>query len=132
MTSVARAFHAGAVLFGKAHGKLLDLRDLIGALHDVLPEEHQLKGKDKKKISLLLAQVWKHLDDINFEKKRVTMFKGTPWETTREMTRKEAAALGIFEEILQDVFGGLGDKLRSKAAEKNGWFKNKIHTSPRF
>lgn len=114
-----RKFKASAVtnLFAEAlrvaaqvDGKLKDFRDLIGAMHDALPKEFQLKGKDKKDMSKVLAQLYRHLDKM----------KG------------DEAFLGILQEIAEDLLGGAGDRLRQEAASKNGWFKNKIFTSPRF
>lgn len=103
---VARALKSSAFV----DGKLKDLRDLVTALHDSLPKELQLKGAAKKRLPDLLAHTWKHLD---------------------KMDAKEAF-LGVLEEIAEDIIGGVGDRLRGAAATKNGWFKTKIFTSPRF
>lgn len=115
-----------------AHGKLADLRDLLKALHDALPKELQLKGKEAKRIGSLFRQVYKYLDKIDDEMVEVTRWKGTPWEKKVKMSRKQLAFENILNEIAEDLIGGAGDKLRGKAAAKNGWFKNKIFTSPRF
>lgn len=103
---VARALKSTAFV----DGKMKDLRDLLEAMHDSLPKELQLKGRDKRQIEKLFRRVWENLD---------------------KMDAKEAF-LGILKEIVEDLIGGFADGLRSKAASKNGWFKNKIHTQPRF
>lgn len=95
---------------GRVHGKLADLRDILGAMNDALPKELQLKGRDKKRIPKLLENVWKNLDKMDGEK----------------------ALAGIIKEIAEDVVGGAGDMLRAEAANKFGWLKNKVYTSPRF
>lgn len=105
-SGVARALKSGAFV----DGKLKDLRDLVNAMNESLPKEFQLKGAAKKRLPDQLMNVWKHLD---------------------KMDAKEAF-LGILKEIAEDLMGGFGDMLRQKAATKNGWFKTKIFTSPRF
>lgn len=92
------------------HGKMADFRDLIQALHDSLPKELQLKGKDKKQLTKLFRRVYENLDKMD----------------------AKSAFMNVLKEIAEDILGGIGDRLRSKAAAKNNWFKNKIFTSPRF
>lgn len=95
---------------GRAHGKLADLRDILGAFNDALPKHLQLKGSDKKSIPKLAENMWKNLYEID-----------------------GAEALeNVIKEIAEDQLGGFGDQLRSEASKKQGWLKNKIHTSPRF
>lgn len=125
---IASALKSGAYV----HGKMTDLRDLIKALHDALPKEVQVKGKDKKRIVALFRAVYENIDKIDDSEIEITRWKGTPWETKLRVSRKQAAFENILEEVLQDILGGFGDKLRTKAAAKNRWFKNKIFTSPRF
>lgn len=94
----------------RAHGKLTDFRDLLGAFHDSLPKELQLKGKDKKSINKLLRQVWQNLDKMDGEK----------------------ALAGVIKELAEDVVGGVGDMFKTEAAKKLGWTKQKFHLTPRF
>ena len=47
ITSWAGRIHAALSLTARVHGKMTDLRDLIKAMHDSLPKELQLKGKDR-------------------------------------------------------------------------------------
>lgn len=94
----------------RAHGKLTDFRDLLGAFHDALPKELQLKGKDKKSINKLLRQVWTNLDKMDGEK----------------------ALAGVIKELAEDVVGGVGDMFKTEAAKKLGWTKQKFHLTPRF
>lgn len=94
----------------RAHGKLTDFRDIVGAFHDALPKELQLKGKDKKKIPALLRRVWDNLDKLDGEK----------------------ALAGVIKELAEDVVGGVGDMFKTKAAANFGWTKQKFHLSARF
>lgn len=98
------------VSISRVHGKLADLRDILGAMDDALPKELRLKGKDKKSIPKLLDNVYRNLDKMDGEK----------------------ALAGIIKEIAEDVVGGVGDRFRSEAAQNFGWLKNKVYTSPRF
>lgn len=94
----------------RAHGKLTDFRDLLGAFHDALPSNLQLKGKDKKSINKLLRRVWDNLDKMDGEK----------------------ALAGVIKELAEDVVGGVGDMFKTEAAKKLGWTKQKFHLTPRF
>lgn len=109
-TGPAQIAHAILVSAGRIHGKLADFRDIVGAFHSALPKELQLKGKDKRSVNKMLAQVFNHWDQLNGEK----------------------ALLGVIKEVAEDVVGGFGDRLRSEAAKEFGWLKNKIFTGPRF
>lgn len=102
--------HAVLVSLGKVHGKMADLRDILGAFNDSLPSDLRLKGKDAKSIPKLMENVYRHAEKMDGEK----------------------ALLGVIKEIAEDQVGGFGDKLRSDAAKNFGWLKNKIHASPRF
>lgn len=91
-------------------GKLLDLRDLATALHDSLPKELQLKGKEKKQLHKVLETVWNNLDKMHGEK----------------------ALLNIIKEVAEDVVGGVTDKWKADISKELGWFKSKLHLSARF
>lgn len=106
----ARILHSILISIARVHGKLADLRDLVGALHKSLPKHLQVKGKDKKSLHKMLRAVWDNMDQMNGEQ----------------------ALLNIIEELAEDVIGGAGDRMRSAAAKEFGWVKNKIFTSPRF
>lgn len=110
MTKVAggveKALKSGAFV----DGKLKDLRDFIKAMDESLPKELQAKGKCKKQLPCVMMNLWMNLDKMDASE----------------------AFLNILKEIGEDLLGGAGDRLRSAAATKNGWFKNKIFTSPRF
>lgn len=109
-TGPAQMLHAILVSISRVHGKLLDLRDILGAMNDALPKELQVKGASKKALPDLLRNVWQNLDKMDGEK----------------------ALAGIIKEIAEDVVGGASDMLRKEAASKFGWMKTKVYTSPRF
>lgn len=94
----------------RAHGKLNDFRDLLLAMHDALPKELQLKGKDKKQLPKILRRVWDNLDKMDGEK----------------------ALANIVKELAEDVVGGFGDMLKTKASANFGWSKQKFFLQPRF
>jgi len=109
-TATAEALQYALIEMSKGLGKLTDLRDLIGALHDALPDELQLKGKEKKLIPDLLRRVAANLDKIDGEK----------------------ALLNIIKELAEDVVGGVSDSYAAAAAREFGWFKQKFFLSARF
>lgn len=94
----------------RAHGKLTDFRDILGAFHDALPDHLQLKGKDKKSIQKLLRRVWDNLEQLNGEE----------------------ALANVIKELAEDVVGGVGDMFKTETAKKLGWTKQKFHLTPRF
>lgn len=114
--------------------------DSIGALD----EQEWIKVKDGLHTTEWGSDVWQdggatrdwHWErNPNFGKEQIverTIMKGTPFEKKVKVTRKTEAFMNILEEILQDLLGGFGDSLRSKAARRNAWLKYKIFTSPRF
>lgn len=106
----AQILHAVLVSIGKVHGKLADLRDILGAMEESLPKELRLKGKDKRIIQKQLENLFRHWDKMNGEQ----------------------ALLGIIKELAEDVVGGTGDMFRKEAAKNFGWLKNKVYVSPRF
>lgn len=105
-----QAVETAVKVLARVDGKLKDLRDLLKAFDDALPKQYQLKSKDKKLISKLIANLYRHLDKVDGGE----------------------AFKNVLKEIAEDLIGGAGDRLRQEAAKRMGWFKNKIFTSPRF
>lgn len=109
-TGLVKWLERAVKLANKVDSKLKDFRDIIIAFNDALPKEKQLKAPDNKKLQKLLENMLRHFDDVDGLE----------------------AILNIVKEIAEDLIGGAGDALRSEAAAKMGWFKNKIWTMPRF
>lgn len=131
-TRIARALEWAVTNAAFLDGKLKDLRDLLKALNDALPDEFKLKGKDAKKLDKLMLNLYFNIDKLGDSVNQRTIFKGTPWERKISVSQKADAYLNVLEEIAEDLFGGFGDSLRDRAARQNRWFKTKIFTGPRF
>ena len=80
-----------------------DAQDIVGAVHDALPEEYQTRSK---RLQDQLAAIYRNIDKLDAAK----------------------AIAGVMKELAEDRAGGLLDKARDKAGRKLGVTKQQIRT----
>ena len=80
-----------------------DAQDIVGAVHDALPEEYQTRSK---RLQDQLAAIYRNINKLDAAK----------------------AIAGVMKELAEDRAGGLLDKARDKAGRKLGVTKQQIRT----